>query len=255
MPTCDVAAELVSARAVATLEPAEVAELERHLSSCASCAETASEGDRIAAALALAAPQQAPPPRLKHRLLTEIGLVAEPTPVLSWWRRLVPSPVPAALGAAAMTTCAFLTSLTWGLSLQNQLSEAAQRPAATVPAAVPASGEYVWTIERADMHRLVGSEVAPEARGWIYVDPGQQEALLVAYKLPQLSPDRAYQLWLFGDGQRVSGGTFLVDAEGYGWLKVKAPRPIGSFQGVGITPEPLAGSGGPTGPRVLGGEL
>jgi anti-sigma-K factor RskA len=74
--------------------------------------------------------------------------------------------------------------------------------------------------------------------------------------LPPLAPDRAYQLWLVNkDGQRVSGGVFSVDAEGYGWLKVWTPQPLGVYQRAGITVEPLDGSPGPTGARVLGGDL
>jgi hypothetical protein len=48
---------------------------------------------------------------------------------------------------------------------------------------------------------------------------------------------------------------FSVDAEGYGWLKVRAPQIFGVYQRAGITIEPRAGSPGPTGARVLGGDL
>jgi anti-sigma-K factor RskA len=105
------------------------------------------------------------------------------------------------------------------------------------------------------MKRLVGAEATPDARGWIYVDPAADSALLVASRLPPLPPDRAYQLWLVRDGQRVSGGVFRVDPEGYGWLKVRAPQALASYTRVGITVEPLGGSPGPTGARVLGGDL
>ena len=105
------------------------------------------------------------------------------------------------------------------------------------------------------MKRLVGSETAPEARGWIYVDPGTADALLVAYKLPPLGPDRAYQLWLVRDGGRDDGGVFQVDTRGFGILRIQAPMPFASYQRVGITEEPASGSPGPTSARVIGGKL
>ena len=56
-------------------------------------------------------------------------------------------------------------------------------------------------------------------------------------------------------GQRTSGGVFSVYDEGYGVLKIDAPEPLISYQNVGITIEPAGGSPGPTGERVLGGDL
>jgi anti-sigma-K factor RskA len=116
----------------------------------------------------------------------------------------------------------------------------------------PAGADY---IARADMRRLTGADAAPNARGFIYLDPSAESALLVAYRLPPLAPDRAYQLWLVSDGQRISGGVFKVDADGYGWLKVRAPQTMAAYQRAGITVEPSGGSPGPTGARVLGGDL
>src|SRR5205823_11100480 len=111
-------------------------------------------------------------------------------------------------------------SLGWALNLQNQLT--AQPPPALAPAAALSTSDYGamgagFALDRAQMHRLLGSDAAPDARGWMYSDPNDANALLVAYKLPPLPADRAYQLWLVTPSQqRFSGGTFNVDAEGYG---------------------------------------
>src|SRR5262245_11973396 len=256
VPSCSVVAELAPAYWLGALDPDEVAELQRHIDECPPCREAVEAERGVADALALAVPQRAPPPTLRARLMAAVRDEAAERPARPW-RRLFPSPLAAALGAAAAASLALLVTLGWAFGLQARLDDA---PAAAAAAPTPAvaSSEYPGgslLVARAQMRRLVGSDSAPEARGWIYVDPTVDQALLVAYRLPALEPDHAYQLWLIENGQRYSGGLFDVDAEGYGWLKVQAPKPIGSFDGVGITVEPRTGSAGPTGARVLAGKL
>jgi anti-sigma-K factor RskA len=250
MPTCDQVVDLAPAYVLGALDEAERGALERHVTACPGCSDRLAEEHSIVTALALAAPQRQPPARLQARLMAAVRAEAGP-PRQPLWRRLFPAPLPTAVGAAATAGLAFAVSLGWGLGLQSRI----QSTPPPVPAAIVSSPEYEWTIARAQMHRLTGSESAPEARGWIYVDPAVDQALLVAYKLPPLQPGLAYQLWLIQDGQRQSGGLFAVDEEGYGWLKVKSPKAIGAFDRVGVTVEPLQGSAGPTGARVLGGQL
>ena len=82
-----------------------------------------------------------------------------------------------------------------------------------------------------------------------------EHGTLVVDGLPPLDASQQYQLWLIQDGQRTSGGIFSVDGEGYGSLWITSPKPLISYQAVGITVEPAGGSPAPTGERVLGGEL
>jgi anti-sigma-K factor RskA len=77
----------------------------------------------------------------------------------------------------------------------------------------------------------------------------------VVNNMPALPADRVYQLWLVADGQRISGGTFRVDADGRGALLVQPPQPWSAYQRLGVTTEPTGGSPGPTSPRVIGGTL
>jgi anti-sigma-K factor RskA len=254
--SCSTVLELAPAYFLGALEPDEAAELERHVELCPPCRDLLEAEREVALALALSVPQRTPPERLRRGLMASVrGEPARPRTRAVW--RLVPSPLAAALGAATAASLALLVTLGWAFGLQTRLAAPAPTAAAPSPAVV-ASADYPdggLLIAKAQMHRLVGSDNAPEARGWIYVDPAVNQALLVAYRLPPLAPGRAYQLWLIQNGQRFSGGLFDVDAEGYGWLKVEAPKPFGSFDGVGITVEPLTGSPGPTGARVLAGGL
>ena len=106
-----------------------------------------------------------------------------------------------------------------------------------------------------DLHTvtLAGTEAAPQAHAILIAPKDGMEGALVVDHLPLLDSAHAYQLWLVDEsGQRVSGGVFVVNKEGYATLTIKAPRPLKSYKTFGVTVEPAEGSPGPTGPKVLG---
>jgi anti-sigma-K factor RskA len=80
--------------------------------------------------------------------------------------------------------------------------------------------------------------------------------MVVTYNLPALPSGKTYQLWLIDpNGNRTSGGTFTVDSAGSGWLMGRSPVPLNQYKAVGVTVEPWGGSPGPTGAKMLGGNL
>lgn len=265
MLTCDRLADLSEGYALGALDAAEMVEVEQHGQGCADCRERLDREVELAALLALAAPVHDPPPSLRRSLIVAArGKLTAESPRRAFRRQRFPASIGVAWGAASVATLAAVVSIGWALNVQGQLPVRAAGRVAAIPAApVTNPDDYGmggagvgFALERAEVKRLVGSDAAPDARGWMYVDPADQNALLVAYRLPPLPPGRAYQLWLVGrDQQRFSGGLFKVDAEGYGWLKVRAPEAFGQVARVGVTIEPVTGSDGPTGARVLGGQL
>ena len=95
-----------------------------------------------------------------------------------------------------------------------------------------------------------------DARGRAYVDVASDQMLVVVSRLPQLPPDRAYQLWFVRpDGTRDSGGLFRVGARGDGTILARAPAGLAAYDAIGITEEPSEGSPRPTGPRIVGASL
>jgi anti-sigma-K factor RskA len=102
---------------------------------------------------------------------------------------------------------------------------------------------------------LTGTDNAKQAIGMIVISGDGDHGTLVAERLPMLDKDHQYQLWLVKDGKRVNGGVFSVNVEGYGALLVESAQPLNSYQSFGITIEPFGGSPGPTGKKVLGGNL
>ena len=102
---------------------------------------------------------------------------------------------------------------------------------------------------------LDGTEFSPGATGMIVMSRNGEYGTLVVDHLPALSPEEQFQLWLIQDGKRTSGGVFSVSPEGYASLVISSPHPLDNYGSFGITIEPAGGSPGPTGEKVLGGNL
>jgi anti-sigma-K factor RskA len=93
------------------------------------------------------------------------------------------------------------------------------------------------------------------ATGILVINQEGTLGTLVVNGLTKLDPSQQYQIWLIKDGIRTSGGVFSVFGSGYGYLYIRSPEPLGSYTSFGVTIEPKGGSPGPTGDKVLGGNL
>jgi anti-sigma-K factor RskA len=103
--------------------------------------------------------------------------------------------------------------------------------------------------------RMKGTENAVQSQAYLVTFPGESYGTLVVHDAPPLDPSNQYQIWLIRDGKRTSGGVFSVDQDGYGTLMIDTSEPLDSFQSFGVTIEPAGGSPGPTGKKILGGDL
>ncbi|MEO8357581.1 MAG: anti-sigma factor [Chloroflexota bacterium] len=101
---------------------------------------------------------------------------------------------------------------------------------------------------------LKGTDVQPQAQGQLIANPNDQSAVLVISGLPPLEPGRTYQVWLIGDAP-VSAGLLTVDENGRSVLIITSEEAIGSFNSLGISIEPQAGSEQPTGEIVILSDL
>lgn len=237
--------EWLPAYALGSLEPEETRQVAAHLADCSACrAELANYAD-VVDCLALAAPDAVPPDGLKARVMActqeasprlsaafRSGTLHAP-PVLPWWQRLVQllqrtAPAWGAVGLVLIVALGVSNLLLW---------REANRPGA--------------------MHAisLQGTAAAPDAVGTVIVSADGEHGALVVDGLEPLDAARQYQIWLIRGGQRTSGGVFSVDEYGYGVLWVSSPAPLSTYDAVGVTIEPAGGSPGPTGAKVLGGDL
>ncbi len=227
--------ELIPAYALDCLDDDETAQVAAHLNDCPACRAELESYWQVAAELAYATPDAAPPADLRNRLL-EAAVQPAPAKLSSepWWQAVVDlfrRPVPAWSLAGALALLLVLG--VWFI-------------ASTEPATNPQVS--MQTIA------LLGTETAPGSQGLLIISSNADEGGLLVEDLPALDADHQYQLWLIDrDGQRASGAVFSVDADGYGTTMVTSPLPLISYVAFGVTIEPAGGSPGPTGQKVLGG--
>ena len=101
---------------------------------------------------------------------------------------------------------------------------------------------------------LLGTPKSPEARGAVFWSGRERKARLYTSRLPQLSREKIYQLWLIAD-KPVGAGTFRVDPAGQGYLEVvdldRAAPPVE----IAVSMEPAGGARQLTGEVYLTGSF
>ncbi len=232
---------LIPAYALECLELEEELRVAEHLENCEKCRTELASYRRVVDDLPLAMAESSPPPELKAKIMTRARasrqLFQEPVE-LTWWQRFTQS---LRGGAPAWGLVSLVLILVLGASnlflwgRLNNLESAHQTALMTIP--------------------LTGTDFTPKATGMLVVSQDGEHGTLVVDGLPGLDEGYQYQLWLIRDGQRTSGGLFSVSDEGYGSLWVDSPQPLVGYSDFGITIEPAGGSPGPTGDKVLGGQL
>jgi anti-sigma-K factor RskA len=234
--------DLLPACALGCLDEDEVSLVTAHLAVCPVCSAELRSYQTVGEALPLAVSMVEPPPAIKQRLMVQVAQARttspEPQPTSlqrleQWFRRI--SPV---WGLASLVLIiALLVSNLLLLQRVNHLSTATSQPVAVQ--IVP----------------LQHTDAAPDATGLIALSQNGEYGTLMVDHLPPLGKDQQYQLWLIKDGKRTSGGVFSVNWDGYGSLWVTSPERLADYSAFGITVEPTGGSPGPTGAKVLGGNL
>lgn len=236
--------ELIPEYVLNLLAEQEARRVAEHIRHCAACRAELEDYRLVVDQLALGSPQKSPPPSLRAKILAG---VAAPPPMperqsqpQGWRARLAsffPAPVPvwAVVSLVLLIVLAVANILLWRQLAGVQQELAQQRPLQVVA--------------------LANTEAAPQAAGLLIISGDGKHGTLVVDRLPALDEQNAYQLWLIRDNVRTSGGIFTVDPDGYGALYIESPEPLASYPAFGITIEPASGSPGPTGEKVLGGEL
>jgi anti-sigma-K factor RskA len=233
----------IPAYALDCLDGDEAFQVEAHLTVCAACRAELEAYKATAANLGLAAPQVQLPLRLKASILRRVNQPqaahAEPRQKVGapglWLRvyRWMMNSGPILVGVSLLLIIALAAS---NMVLYNQVQSLRQ------------SSEF-------HLVALKGTTSAPGASGIMVISQEGMAGTLIVDGLPVLSTAHQYQLWLMKDGKRTSGGLFYVGQGGYGILVVQSPGSLLNFSSFGITVEPAGGSPGPTGAKVLGGNL
>ena len=209
-----------------------------HLAVCRACQDEYHGLQLAADELPLALAQTAPPPALKARLMgaihtrnTKVAGASQP----SIWRQLgafLRKSAPA-WSLAIIAVLAFGNWISW--SRLNQSNSQSNNPML--------------------VFALASTNDSPQAMGTLIMDQNGYYGTLVVDKLTQLDSAYQYQVWLNQNGERTSAGLFTVHDDGYASLELHAPLPLIQYDTIGITVEPAGGSPGPTGAKILVGDI
>ena len=239
--------------ALGALDTEEAQELASHLEACPECMQKLQQARTRVALLALAAPPQEVPSRVKERLLKRIaGRRAEQHPArrAMFWQWAAP-----ALAALSLVLAVWAMALrTENSELSRQVHEL-QAIQQTMNAELTRTRSVLELLTAPDTAKvtLVAGEAHPAPQGKVFYHP-RRGLLFYAANLPALPSGKTYQLWLVPtQGNPISAGIFQTDAHGNG--EVLLPQlPAGvAAKAFAVTLEPAGGVPQPTGPKVLVG--
>jgi hypothetical protein len=237
-------------------------DLLNHLAECPACQRDLRAYVQVARMLPYDAPDIAPPPGLRERILSAVAESAPPAapdplvspaavreparaaPAPARWRWRLPSFRPALAFALALA----VALLGWNISLQRQLGA----QSAQISANRESWQTMIALLNASNVHwyKIAGGS----STGHVWAIPQGQVACLVAEGLPPIAADQVYQVWLRRGAERTSGGIF-DEHYGNGWILIRSSEPLESYDSVGVTVEPRGGSAAPSGPAVLQGTL
>jgi hypothetical protein len=218
------------------IEPAERDRFEHHLRRCKPCGHEVRGLAETATGLAVAV-TMAPPPQLKERVLTAVGVTRQVPPTAEHHRRArslrrpVRTPwLAAAVAAVCLAIAVALAAL--ALSARRELDRArAQNQAIAAVLAAPDA-------------RIVTRATAVGGTATVVVSRAEQKLIFTTAGLPPLPAAKVYELWLIGPPEIRKAGLLPVPSAG----KTAPLLASGLVAGdkVGVTVEPAGGTSKPT---------
>ena len=234
--------ENIPAYALGTLDAEDTAALEAHLQTCEACRRELAAYRALSENLLAAIPPRQPSAALRKRLQSQLPSAQKQSrPRFAW------SFSQFAMGAAL----ALLLLMSVFAFAQMRLI---QKQQASLQQQLKQSQFALSMLAYPDTQSVpIPGESGSSLSGSVLLDRERNTIALVMWRLPDLSQDQTYQIWLIEpDGHRVSAGLFRPQPDAsYTTQPVFAKQSISNFVGVGVTVEPAGGSDQPTGPRVF----
>jgi anti-sigma-K factor RskA len=246
-------AEDLALYALGALKGEERLALEKHLEECSSCRTELEQLRGDTALLAFSAGGPRPASRSRQRLMAAIAKEPRRVPVSqarpgAWWRSLE-------WAAAAAAIVVVLLLIRQNNDLQRRLTSVQSNSADQQQQLLQAK-QIIATLTSEDAERyvLVAGKTPPQPQGRAIYVSSSGTLVFLASNMPQLPPEKAYQLWLIpANGAPIPAGVFRPNAQGSAAV-VKPPLPTGiEAKTFAITVEPEAGSNAPTSQPVMVG--
>ena len=259
----------IDAWALGALPEAEARTVEAHLAECPECQAEARTAGAVAVGLAGSAPDAAPSPAVRDRLMAVVASGqprVDPLPFVVRERPSLAARTGWLVAAASLLLAAYLT---WdGLRLRDQVATLSAQLAeakALVAAADTRIASLQNTAERGtsamavltapDLARidLAGQPDAPDARARAFWSR-ERGMVFSASKLPPPPPGKTYQVWVVtADPAPISAGLIEPDPQGHVDVVFATPPDIPQPRAVAVTLEPAGGMPAPTGAKYLVG--
>ncbi len=253
--------------ALGALDENERASFEAHLSTCDVCTAEVRELRNVAGLLATAAPDVAPPPRLRERILADARAVRPISTTPTDASAATTSPArehrgvsrfPSGRGAlipwlAAAAAVAFAAYFGQQYRGERHQRLAAQQALASARAAIDSTttavarrDSVIALLTAPDVQTVTVSGSGPSPSARYFLDRRASRIVIAANSLPPAASGRTYQLWGIQTGRApVSLGTFNTDSSGRALTTL--PIPVGLRIAVtAVTDEPSGGSSQPT---------
>ena len=257
--------ELFTFYALGAVTDAERQQVEDYVASDAEARLRLEEMIRTTSALPYALEPKEPPAALKRALIDRVKADAQkrfappPTQGSGWSRFIDFFSHPGqwlSQGVAVLSLLVALAVGAWGVSLRNQLSslqaqtlllqqQLAEQRAVLTHIASPNAQSFA----------ISGTDHQPQAHGQLIADAQTGSAVLVVSGLQQLEAGKVYEFWLIEGDTPIAAGLFEVNNEGQAVLQVSEAVTPGSYDAIGVSVEPEAGSVQPTGDIVMLGAL
>lgn len=255
--------EMLSARALSSLDAADSVALNEHLLVCPECRRELETWEATASLLSVSATPMEPSPSVREGILKQVrderrsGTVEERARVIPFTAQ---SRAMSYGLIAAGVVCSLLIGWIALMARQNRVnrSELARltEQIKTTEAQLAREREIV-TILTAPGSRLTplsGTASAPSAHAMLAYDKKGQ-ALLIAEGLPAAPAGKGYQLWFIVANKPVPGQVFNTDAAGSGTMRHQVPGDVDEKAIFAITMENSTGASSPTSPILLRSEL
>lgn len=254
---CDRIREQLEAYALDALEPAERAEVERHLEACDECRRIAVTLAELVAlfpqAVTYAAPA-APSDEVKARLLAAVSaqsmLAGQRSSIVTREPSVRRSDTPGDAGrsprrawrtfAYAVPVVLLIFSLAWGFRLAGALERERDLKIEYLDLLDEVVGEQELVFEvigfnDTDQQFLQAQQADSTSYGKVFTRPSMPYVVVMAGRLPEAPSDATFHVWITADGRASLAGELTVDDHGFGLLVYTVEEPGPNYDAAFVT--------------------